>query len=184
MDFKVLTLDLPRFAEACNRLERVVTDGDFDPQMAIYVPSKGSKMRQFMFTQTAGVEIEIIRPSKGRMLKSVSQILKRLPSKLVDRIRVAEAHFLVKRRSHMHTAKLRLPEISSGVSRVIVIDDAVDSGATLHKVMTELQAVYPTVTFKSAVLTVTSPAPIYRPDYTLFDNQTLIRTPWSIDMKK
>ncbi len=84
----------------------------------------------------------------------------------------------------MCTAKLRLPEISSGVSRVVVIDDAVDSGATLHKVMTELQAVYPTVTFKSAVLTVTSPAPIYRPDYTLFDNQTLIRTPWSIDMKK
>lgn len=184
MDFKVLTLDLPRFAEACSKLEKVVADSEFEPEIAIYIPSKGTKMKQYMFDGVKAEEISIIRPPKGRMLKSVSRILKRLPTKLVDRIRVAEAHFLVKRRSHMHTAKLRLPEISSGVSRVIVIDDAVDSGATLHKVMTELQAVYPAVTFKSAVLTVTSPAPIYRPDYTLFDNQTLIRTPWSIDMKK
>lgn len=184
MDFKVLTLDLPRFAEACNRLERLVTDSEFKPEIAIYIPSKGAKMKQFMFVQIDGAEVEIIRPSKNGMLKCVSRILKHMPAKLVDRIRVAEAHFLVKRRSHMHSVRLSLPEISSDVNRVIVIDDAVDSGATLHKVMSELQEAYPAVTFKSAVLTVTSTHPIYRPDFTLYDNQTLIRTPWSIDMKK
>jgi uncharacterized protein len=73
-----------------------------------------------------------------------------------------------------------------GVSRVAVIDDATDSGATLACVMTCLRDGLPkSVDLRSAVITATrSPErAAISPDFRLFD-LTLLRFPWSLDYKE
>ena len=66
-------------------------------------------------------------------------------------------------------------------SPVLVIDDAIDSGATLATVLRLVRAVCPCGTeIRSAVITQTLEQPITTPDYALFHN-TLCRFPWSFD---
>ncbi len=70
-----------------------------------------------------------------------------------------------------------------GLRRIAVIDDAVDSGATLACVMTALrQRLSAEVTVRSGAITRTrSPAKtIVQPDYVLYEN-TLCRFHWSYD---
>jgi hypoxanthine phosphoribosyltransferase len=66
-------------------------------------------------------------------------------------------------------------------SRILVTDDAIDSGATLATVLRLVRAVCPSGTeVRSAVITQTMEQPITTPDYVLF-HDTLCRFPWSFD---
>jgi hypoxanthine phosphoribosyltransferase len=67
--------------------------------------------------------------------------------------------------------------------RVVIVDDAVDSGGTLSLVQGALQHRLPTsVALRTAVLAVTRPhqSLLVQPDYHLYD-MTLCRFPWSHD---
>jgi hypoxanthine phosphoribosyltransferase len=65
--------------------------------------------------------------------------------------------------------------------RVLVTDDAVDSGATLATVLRHIHAVCPPgVEVRSAVITQTLEQPMIKPNYALFHN-VLCRFPWSFD---
>ena len=66
--------------------------------------------------------------------------------------------------------------------RLLVIDDAVDSGATLRTVCEFLQHINPNAELRTAVLTVTFPAPLQQPDFSLYRN-VLLRFPWSADVR-
>lgn len=75
--------------------------------------------------------------------------------------------------------------IRKGIKRVVVVDDAVDSGATLACVMAALRdSLPPSVELRSAVITVTRDREqrAIDPDFRLFD-LTLLRFPWSFDYK-
>jgi uncharacterized protein len=72
-----------------------------------------------------------------------------------------------------------------GIHRVVVIDDAADSGATLACVMGCLRDALPeSVDLRSAVITATRTPEraAISPDFRLF-NLTLLRFPWSLDYK-
>jgi hypoxanthine-guanine phosphoribosyltransferase len=63
---------------------------------------------------------------------------------------------------------------------LLVVDDAVDSGATLMRVLAELRKLVPDGTvIRSAVVAVTTKTPLIEPDY-VFHRQ-LCRFPWSLD---
>jgi hypoxanthine phosphoribosyltransferase len=65
--------------------------------------------------------------------------------------------------------------------RVLVVDDAVDSGLTLATVLRVLREISPSNTqFRSAVVTVTLEQPLAEPDYVLYRG-VLCRFPWSFD---
>ncbi|MDE6702075.1 MAG: phosphoribosyltransferase domain-containing protein, partial [Muribaculaceae bacterium] len=98
-------------------------------------------------------------------------------------IRIWEARKLIKRKEHMATTGIVLPTLSENIRKILIIDDAVDSGATLKAIVEKFKAEYPNTDIRSAVITQTHPQAIYKPDYCIFDNSTLIRTPWSIDMR-
>jgi hypoxanthine phosphoribosyltransferase len=65
--------------------------------------------------------------------------------------------------------------------RVLIVDDSVDTGATMLHVMDTLrrQAGVP-VTLATAAITVTTERPLVAPDYVLL-RQQLCRFPWSLD---
>ncbi|MBC7799187.1 MAG: hypothetical protein H7Z10_01075, partial [Gemmatimonadaceae bacterium] len=64
---------------------------------------------------------------------------------------------------------------------VLIVDDAVDSGATLAAVLAEVRRLAPPgARIETAAITVTTAAPIATPDHALFNRQ-LCRFPWSMD---
>lgn len=69
----------------------------------------------------------------------------------------------------------------SAPARILVVDDAVDSGATLRTVIATIRSTWPDAEIRSAVLTVTRSRPLILPDYTLYPRGTLLRFPWSLD---
>ena len=65
--------------------------------------------------------------------------------------------------------------------RLLVVDDAVDSGKTLATVLRALREACPAGTeIRSAAITVTLDNPVAEPDYALY-RRVVCRFPWSFD---
>lgn len=104
---------------------------------------------------------------------------------MLDLLRMAEARLLALRPRPSCPRIEILSELRRQLpGQVLVVDDAVDSGITMQAVVEALRRARPDVEVRAAVITVTTGRPSVSPDYTLYNNHTLIRFPWSIDMKK
>jgi hypothetical protein len=66
---------------------------------------------------------------------------------------------------------------------VLLIDDAIDTGATIQQARLQLLEQFPGITLRVAVITVTTPHPICDADFCLYHNRTLCRFPWSNDYR-
>ena len=122
----------------------------------------------------------------------VRQALGTTPYRVTDRLRVLEDRLLERRAPTMLTPPVVLREQLSAfrdevvrlhLSNIAVVDDAVDSGATLACVMTSLRMCLPSaVTLRSCAITRTrSPnKTLELPDYVIYEN-TLCRFFWSYD---
>ena len=80
------------------------------------------------------------------------------------------------------------PQIDSflkqGHKNILLVDDAIDSGATLNLIKEHIHKNYQNSNIKIAVITITTKEPIISADYYIYNNRTLIRFPWSNDIKK
>lgn len=114
-----------------------------------------------------------------------------MPRNVVDLLRVIEHHLLSARRKRLAKAPRvdhheigTIAELLSQTAqphRLLVVDDAVDSGITLATVLELLSEICPAGTeVKSAVITVTLDAPRAMPDFSLYRG-VLCRFPWSFD---
>ena len=128
--------------------------------------------------------VRLSRPS-SRWKSKMKSMLRFLPYPVLDRLRLLESGILSMRR-HPVKDDVELPSqlLDLHGCNILVVDDAVDSGATLSAVVSAVKRELPMSQCRSAVLTVTTSAPLVRPDYMLYDDNTLIRFPWSMDMKK
>lgn len=117
-----------------------------------------------------------------------------LPQSVVDLLRRAEHRLLSATRTHStRPQEIDLGEVDAiadwvahiaAPSRILLADDAVDSGVTLGTVLGHLRAVCPSDTeIRTAVITQTLAQPMTRPDYALFHG-TLCRFPWSFDARR
>lgn len=183
MGFKVLTLDFQALRELGQQLRFKVESSGFVPDLVIGVPNGGVRIAVNVFDKYPQASMALERAPKGGFKRSLSGFIKLLPLFMRDWIRILEAHALVRKSGHMSNTQIVFPQIDGDVRRVLFVDDAVDSGATLKAVMDSFSRQYPSIQAKSAVITITGTETSYRPDYYLFDNRTLIRLPWSIDMK-
>ena len=69
-------------------------------------------------------------------------------------------------------------------ARILIVDDAVDSGSTMAAVRKAINAIAnPSAVIKIAAITVTTPAPFIEPDFFLLYRYVLCRFPWSLDSK-
>lgn len=134
-------------------------------------------------------DVTLQRDSTKRKSGIVEKILRILPYPLLDWMRMAES-VLLSSANKEATPRLWTPTDSdrlpsrSMVERILVVDDAIDSGATLAGVVAGLKKEYPGADIKTAVMTVTTTNPMIFPDWTLFAGDTLLRFPWSADFKK
>jgi hypothetical protein len=124
------------------------------------------------------------------MVPGLKTILSLAPEPVLNTLRQAEHRLLASRRRQVVAPPVDFTEaaaIGAWLARpapsegVIVVDDAVDSGATLAVVLKTLREVCPTMTrLRTAVITVTLEHPAVEPDYTLYRG-VLCRFPWSFD---
>jgi hypoxanthine phosphoribosyltransferase len=116
-----------------------------------------------------------------------------LPEPLLNALRRAEHRLVAGHREAVQPTQISLAEaiaignwlrILSRGARVLVVDDAVDSGVTLATVLQTLQSVCPPeVEVRTAVITVTIEDPVVAPDYALYRG-VLCRFPWSFDAQR
>lgn len=184
---KVITLDKTDFSASCRRLADEVISCGFTPELIVGIRTGGEYVaREVMaaFPSARLAVVELQRPST-RSKSQFRSLLRRLPRPVLDIMRMAEAQLLALKPKGC-VPDIALPQglVGDGERKILVVDDAVDSGVTLSVIVKALRKAHPGADVHTAVITVATLRPLIRPYHCLYNNRTLIRFPWSMDMKK
>ncbi|MDE5773057.1 MAG: hypothetical protein K2H86_01190 [Muribaculaceae bacterium] len=192
MGYKVLTLLNGDFVEACSRLEQRVAGSGFIPDCIVGIETGGRSVAERMFHSRPHCYTRLQRPSSVARSARLGRLIRLLPRRVCDWLRILEARKLsadfARRCSndevkHSVVAGARLvsvPDIGE-CRHLLVVDDAIDSGVTMAAVVKAISDRYPDVEIMTAVITETDPDAVIKADFSLYDNKTLIRFPWSMD---
>lgn len=179
---RVITLDNHRFDAACRQLEDLCRD--YAPDLVVAIATGGVYVADRIFGDVAHLTILKQRSVTAHKTGFVARLLRHLPRPVADVLRMAESRVLSLRRPTPGAPVLLDVAAHDAIKqsgRVLVVDDAVDSGATLLAVLRGVANVEGEREVRSAVVTVTTSHPLVQPDYSLYNNHTLIRFPWSKD---
>ncbi len=187
------TLDVVAFDAASAELIRLVRR-DYVPVLLVGVRTGGLVVAEAMARACPIPVLPLTcrRPTTGlkSRIPGLKNVLGALPEAWRDGLRRAEHHLLSGRRRAVAAPPVDPNEAATigawlaarpGPVRVLVADDAVDSGVTLAAVLRTLRAACPPATeLRSAAITVTMDNPLVEPDYALYRG-VLCRFPWSFD---
>lgn len=177
----VKTLDRSGFPLVCRQLEEAVTASGFRPDAVLSIATGGVFVGELMFEGIPHLQTRLQRPSTKAKGGFVKQLVKQLPRCIQNWLRIAESAFLgIIPHPETAPANVALPDLSH-YRRILIVDDAVDSGATLKAVCLAVASRHETAEIKTAAVTQTTLNPLIKPDFTVFNNKTLIRFPWSMD---
>jgi adenine/guanine phosphoribosyltransferase-like PRPP-binding protein len=189
---KVIDLsDEERFQGACIRLWRLVAS-ESKPQLIVGVETGGARVAAVMGRESGLPVVTVTRQrslTRAKQTVAVRYALKWLPRHLLDRFRLMESRLrearfnrsggvLGSRRVVMAAGALNA--LSTGAQDVLVVDDAVDSGATLADVVARIRAVNDDLTIRTAVLCNTFRSPGFEADTVLYRG-AIVRGPWATD---
>ena len=73
-----------------------------------------------------------------------------------------------------------IPELS-GNQRILIVDEIIDSGTSMDKVLSVLKSINPNIEFKTASI-YHKPSAIHAPDYTLREAKEWIEFFWEVDI--
>ncbi len=193
--FKIRTLDaagLRREAEALANIAR-----GFAPDIVLGIRTGGyhvALMMESTFPNSTFLPITCRRPSTTTKQNSrVKEIISRLPHFITGYLRLAEHVLLTQlrapRKRELVPDQAELAAIKRAMmeknnqAKILIVDDSVDSGATLEAVLSAVHAIADGASIKTAAITVTTDRPLAMPDFALY-RFVLFRFPWSLDVKK
>jgi hypoxanthine phosphoribosyltransferase len=192
----VVTLNAADFDAACADLLRLA-EHDYAPTLLIGIRTGGLVVAESM-ARTASASLPVLPLTCRRAatqaktkIPLLGRALSALPRPVTDSLRKAELRLSAGRRRSRRpqqqpdageaAAIAARVHAAGGTERLLVVDDAVDSGVTLAAVLSTLASLCPAGTpIRSAVITVTLEGPIAQPDYALHRG-VLCRFPWSFD---
>lgn len=195
---KVKTLIGNDFIKACKFLSDKVAN-DFYPDIIIGVLTGGGYVGREVSNNLKTVskhiytEIRIQRKDTKKKEQGIlHKVLQMLPYFMLNWLRIAEMLYegaKAKKFNPKREGKVIFPDevnacLQTGNCRVLVVDDAIDTGATLKLINDTIKEKYPSTDVRIAVVTVTSNHPLIEADYCLFHDKTLVRFPWSNDVKQ
>lgn len=134
--------------------------------------------------QRSSTKLKKSNPKKEELLRIV---FRNTPRPVLNFLRVIE-HYKLSRRLKADQdreviANTELEQFSRSSDFILVVDDAVDSGASLKTVVDFIKkTALPGSIIKTLAVTVTQKNPLITPDYYLFSG-VLVRFPWSLDAK-
>lgn len=188
---KVLTLEKEQFFEKCSELVSLI---DFEPDLVIGIYEGGTHVMNAVknsknLSQAEFCTSKLQRSNRLKRQKSlVAPLLKILPRRLVNKMRVVEIARLKKSIDSFNLEELTNEKMDIDISldqknkaaAILIIDDAIDSGRTMFIVKSRVKSMFPKAKIKTAVLTWTIDNAIVKPDFYLYKN-ILVRFPWSLD---
>lgn len=193
----ILDIDRVQFSREALRLLDVV-EKEFQPDILIGIRSGGFLLAEAMAAQRppgAMTLISITRrraSTKSKDRLKLKQILGIVPRPVKNVLRRLEHRYLMAAMSGQQVDPM-VPDPEEeralraaiaafgGTCRILVVDDAVDSGATLLAVLRYIrEIVSPAAEVRSAAITVTHADPMVEPDYSLY-RHVLCRFYWSSD---
>ncbi len=193
----VRTLNNASLKQAADDINELIFK-DFIPDIIIGIRSGGYVVAEIM-AQSAPHKPLLLPISRRRAsteqkskIKWLKTVLRFLPYAITDRLRMIEHKKLMKQ--PVNEAQEFTPDAAElstlrgflqarKNSKILIVDDAVDSGATMKAVLDLLdKEADPSCIIKTAAITVTTDNPIIKPDYALY-NHVLFRFPWSFDFK-
>jgi hypothetical protein len=193
----VRTFDAASLGRATVELWEIVrAPAGRDPALVVGVRSGGWEVAGLLppvrSQSIEALPVTCRRPSTSAKARSMPRWIRSLPRPVRDRLRLLEHRWLTRTRAgsvadgrsvdagDLERLAARLSALHPG-SWILVVDDAVDTGATLRAVLDAIGRVAPAgVGVTTAAITVTTPDPIVRPDVALLDGW-LCRFPWSLD---
>ncbi len=185
---RIVTLTEAEFSAACEALARKVHDSGFDYTLIAGIATGGWLVAQRM-PSPRRVAVTKRRGAHKARRKLLPALVARLPRRVNDMLRIAESRlYALKTRvfppvpSHVEIS----PELAAELSRepngrILIVDDAVDSGATLLSVVEAVRKIVPEAEIRTAVITVTRPDAVITPDWSLYREGTIVRFPWAPD---
>ncbi|WP_295730025.1 phosphoribosyltransferase [uncultured Muribaculum sp.] len=186
---KITTLSYIQLNEACQEMsEKVMLFTGRTPDIIVGIRTGGEYIAGMMASHldvSSLVYTKASRPGKG-MRSRLTPLLKKLPSFLNDFLRITEHLILNKSKNkNRHITLDESIDINNLLKDIptpliLVTDDAVDSGATMHGTVSLLAKLFPNGRIVTAAVTVTTKNSIIIPDIYLYNN-TLVRFPWSAD---
>jgi hypothetical protein len=207
----VVTFNPTLLAEACSQLSCRVKAGGFTPSLLIGIQHGGAEVARRMrndFPEAAYCEVRLSRPGTEQKSNGLThRLLQHLPLWICNTLRIVESRvneWRSKGEEPVRLGEIRLPDdIASTLSTpssplltplnpssplltppsLLLIDDAIDTGATIQQARLQLLKQFPDITIRVAVITVTIPHPICDADFCLYHNRTLCRFPWSNDYR-
>lgn len=185
---KIKTIDREHLARLSEELyARALTRGG-KPDCVAGIASGGTFVAAAMGVRPV-FEVVCRRPStNGKKRSWTRRLIGGLPQWMTDRLRMAEHRWLMRRGVTMERCVAIQPELLEFLAkhqeaRVLLVDDAVDSGCTLKCVAEALRKAAPKVSITTAAITVTTERPVMMPDVAIYRDGTLCRFPWSADYK-
>lgn len=202
---KVKTLNDHNFDEACRELAQMIEASGFHPDMIVGIATGGDyvaqRLQHHMHPTPALASISLQRPSTKAKAGLLSRIVRHLPRQVCDALRIIESKILtITDRTRAKTIQeIPIPQkikeaIAKGSKKILIADDAIDSGQTMLTVAKALEKAQAQTNrkaeitnknqkaeIKSAAITKTRPNPLINPDYTLIPTPTIVRFPWAPD---
>lgn len=186
---RVITVDDKAFGEMCRQLMAEVVDSGYEPDVIVAVARAGVFVaRAINFGNFYTVRCS--REGSKAKKNGLGIMLRYLPSFVNVMLRKLEYRLLQWRDKSVNyqprTVEMS-PELEAvlnkGGRKVLIVDDALDSGRSLRSVVEELRKCGNGNEIRTAVITVTRPETVCDPDYALYRDRTLIRFPWAADRR-
>lgn len=170
----------------------------FDPDLVVGIATGGADVAEAIAASLGGTRVVIVKSQRpGTLIKQsrpVSQLLASLPERLANLARWFEveyrelAYYVHVRRHGEDRSDPQdrivdphaLAETVAGASRVLVVDDTLDSGQTLRGVVDAVREANRGAQVRTAVIATTWRRPPVHPDYVL-QPRLLLRLPSSFD---
>ncbi|MCM1518075.1 MAG: phosphoribosyltransferase domain-containing protein [Pseudoflavonifractor sp.] len=189
---KVITVTQAEFADMCDRLSELVGTSGPAPDVIIGILRGGGYVadqisRHFPSAKRADVTLRR-KSSDAKDSCLVRTLMHYTPQIILNLARIAESYCTRYRPLQERDSEMELSEdiadfLSYAPRHILVVDDAIDSGATMLTVVSYLRRLYPHCVISTAAITVTTPKPAIKADFCIYNNDTLIRFPWAADSR-
>ncbi|MDE6370622.1 MAG: phosphoribosyltransferase [Duncaniella sp.] len=185
---KIKTIDREQLTRLSRELYDRALTASGKPDCVAGIASGGAFVARAMGVRPV-FEVACRRPSSGRKNRSwTRRLIGGLPRWMTDRLRMAEHRWLMRRGTATERSVAIQPEMLEFLAnhqeaKVLLVDDAVDSGVTMRCVAEALRKAAPKISILTAAITVTTEWPAMMPDVAIYRDWMLCRFPWSADYK-